>query len=55
MESKRGWVATNRLKTKKIFGSIFPRDEKMVNAIEDHMLTNGYDESQPSIVWDRKR
>ena len=53
MKSKRGWVKTNRLKTTKIFGSIFPRDEKMVDAIAEHMKLNGYDESQPIIVWDR--
>ena len=55
MESKRGWVATNRLKTKQLFGSIFPRDEKMVDAITGHMLANGYDESQPIIIWDRTK
>jgi hypothetical protein len=52
MESKRGWVATNRLKTKQLFGSIFPRDERMVAVIADHMLANGYDQSQPIVVWD---
>ena len=53
MKSKRSWVAINRLKTKKTFGSIFPRDEKMVDAIADHMAANGYDQSQPIVVWDR--
>jgi len=55
MESKRGWVSTNRLKTKQIFGTIFPRDESMVDGIADHMRINGYDESQPIIIWDRTK
>jgi ParB family chromosome partitioning protein len=53
MKSKRGWVAINSLKTKNTFGSIFPRDEKMVDVIADHMKRNGYDASQPIIAWDR--
>jgi hypothetical protein len=55
MDSKRSWIAINRLKTKQTFGSIFPRDEKMVDAIANHMQGYGYDQSQPIIVWDRKR
>jgi len=55
MKSKRGWVATNRLKTLKTFGSIFPRDDKMIDAIADHMAANGYDQSQPVVAWDRTK
>ncbi len=55
MKSKRGWVATNRLKTRELFGSLFPRDEKMIDAIAEHMAVNGYDEAQSIIVWDRTK
>jgi hypothetical protein len=45
MKSKRSWIATNKLKTKQTFSSIFPRDEKTVDSIAKHMAANSYDAS----------
>ncbi|UCF85473.1 MAG: hypothetical protein JSV50_07520, partial [Desulfobacteraceae bacterium] len=52
MKSKRGWVATNRIKTRAPLNSLFPVDPEMVNAIAEHMKVNRYDETQPIVLWD---
>lgn len=46
-------MATNRVKTRGPFNKLFPIDEKTIDAIADHMQNNGYDESQPVIIWDQ--
>lgn len=53
MKSKRQWMATNRIKTRTPFKDLFPIEEKTVDAVTKHMQDNGYDESQPIIIWDQ--
>jgi len=53
MESKRQWMATNRLKTRSPFKDLFPVEAKTLNNIGEHMKDHGYDESQPIVIWDR--
>ena len=52
MESKRQWIATNRIKTRTPLNSLFPVDGSMVDKIAWHMQANGYDVSQPIVLWD---
>lgn len=53
MESRRQWMATNRPKTTRLFRSLFPGNNGLVETIGNHMQENGYDQSQPIILWDR--
>lgn len=53
MESKRQWMATNRPKTTKLFRSLFPGNNGLVETIGNHLRKHGYDHSQPIILWDR--
>lgn len=52
MKSKRQWMATNRIKTRAPLHSLFPVDPQMVDAIAEHMQENGYEETQPIVLWD---
>ena len=54
MKSKCQWMATNRIKTRPPFNSLFPVDEKTVDAVAEHMRVNGYDQSQPIVLWKEK-
>ena len=53
LQSKRGWVAVNRIKVRSPFKDLFVIDEKTLKSIAEHMQANGYDEAQPIVVWDR--
>lgn len=44
----------NSIKTAETFESLFPIDNKILNAVCDHMEDNGYDESQPIVLWQGK-
>ena len=51
MQSKCQWLPTNRITTRSPFKDLFPIDQGTVDAVADHMRANGYDESQPIVVW----
>jgi protein gp37 len=44
-------MQTSKIKTAKPFNDLFPIDKNILNAIQEHMQTFGYDESQPIILW----
>ncbi len=54
MPGKCQWMAVNRIKTKAPFNSLFPVDNGTVNAVAEHMKVNGYDQSQPIVLWKEK-
>ena len=54
MPSKCQWMAVNRIKVRPPFNSLFPVDKKTVDAVAEHMRANGYDQSQPIILWKEK-
>jgi len=41
-----------RIRTRPPFMDLFPVDEEKVKVIAEHMRLNGYDQSQPLILWD---
>ena len=45
----------SKLITIELFEGLFPVDNKILTAICEHMLENGYDESQPIIIWKGKK
>jgi len=51
MQSKCQWLPPNRITTRAPFKDLFPIEQGTVDAVADHMKANGYDESQPIIVW----
>lgn len=51
MDSKRQWMATNRLKVRSPFKDLFPPDERVINAVASHMKENGYDVAHPIAIW----
>ncbi|MBN1843067.1 MAG: ParB N-terminal domain-containing protein [Deltaproteobacteria bacterium] len=54
MQSKCQWMAVNRIKTRVPFNNLFPVDDKTVEALAEHMEANGYDQSQPIVLWKEK-
>jgi len=54
MPGKCQWMAVNRIKTRLPFNSLFPVDDKTVEAVAEHMRINGYDQSQPIVLWKEK-
>ena len=54
MKSKRTWTETSKLKTRSPFSDLFPIDEQLIKTITEHMRANGYDDSQPIVVWPKK-
>lgn len=43
------------IKTRAPFNELFPINPEVLSAIKAHMETNGYDTSQPIVIWGRER
>jgi len=43
----------SQIKTEKPFEGLFPIDLKILRAVQDDMAENGYDRSQPIVLWER--
>ena len=47
-------MVISEIKTSQPFNKLFPIDPKVLGKVQDHMEANGYDKSQPIIIWKGK-